>query len=147
MALSARIAEAFLQPVRVLEGLCPAPLAPEAVLTTLTATLMAEPAAVAHPDWHEVLSALPLAVQQIRDATNAYISAIEAWCMAFEDHELALDDPSTLVRLLAQLTAQRYQYPSAIARVVGQAIQSLEAYLAAHAPSSTTHPARHAVEL
>ena len=60
---------------------------------TLTAILMAETSAVAHTDWHEVLSALPLAVQQIRDATNAYISAIEEWCMAFEDHELALDDP------------------------------------------------------
>ena len=67
---------------------------------------------------------------------DAYLREVMAWCMVLADPASGLDDPSTLVRILEQLTAQRYQYPSAIARVVGQAIQSLEAYLAAHAPRS-----------
>jgi hypothetical protein len=144
--LAARLAEAWLAPLRRMEALWPAPT-PEAVLTTLVAALLTDPCTLAQTDWPAVRRALPLAVDQLRDATDAAIYALDDWRIALDVATLTLDDPSTLVAILEQLTAQRYQHPPATARAVGAAIASLETYLAVHAPTSTAHPARHAVEL
>ena len=146
-ALATTLAQAFLQPVRALAAAWPAPPTPAEVLTTLTAALLANPTALAQTDWAEVGAALPIAEAQIWATVRAAIQAIEAWVMAFSTAEMHLADPATLITVLEQLTAQRYQHPPAQARAINTAIASLEAYLATHAPTSTTHPARREVEL
>jgi ParB-like chromosome segregation protein Spo0J len=146
-ALATTLAEAFLQPVRALAHAWPAPPTPAEVMTTLTATLCADPTACAQTDWAEVAAALPIAEAQLWAVIRAQVQAIHDWALAFSTAGAPLADPATLVRVLEQLTAQRYQHPPATARAVGAAIASLEAYLAVHAPTSTTHPARHVVEL
>jgi hypothetical protein len=89
----------------------------------------------------DLVAALPLVLQQISPA----VQAILAWWNALARVNLA--DPSTVCGVVEALSAQRYHHPSPVARVVGQAITALEAYVAEQAPTSTSHPARHAVEL
>jgi hypothetical protein len=81
--------------------------------------------------------------REVLAALVAQIEVLVAWQCAL----VALEDPSTLRTVLEDLTAHRYEHPAAEARAVGQTIAALEAYLAEHAPTSTTHPDRREVEL
>jgi ParB-like chromosome segregation protein Spo0J len=159
VALGTRIAEGFLQPVRQALDAWAAPLAPAQVVATITAHLLADPAALVQTDWHDVRRALPLALEQVAARLAGVRKAIQAWQEALEafepdrstvvaeDVEPDLADPAVLVGVFEHLTAQRYQHPPATARAIGAAMVSLEAYLEEHAPTSTPHPARREVEL
>jgi ParB-like chromosome segregation protein Spo0J len=140
-ALGTRLAGVLLQQAGVPVGDTPPLPTRDAVVTLLTSLLLGEPAALAGCAWEDVQAALALAVQLV----HAQVSALMQWGMTLRT--LGLADPATLVGVLDRLTAERYQQPPATARAVGQAIQSLDAYLAACAPTRTRHPARRQVEL
>jgi hypothetical protein len=122
-------------------GSSPTLLTQEQVAAMLTATLLAPPAVFDGSAWEDTVAAIPLALQRL----YAHITALIEWWNVLND--LGVADPSTFCIILDQLRAQRYQHPPAMARTVGHAIASLEAYLEEHAPTSTNHPARHAMEL
>jgi hypothetical protein len=141
MALGAAFADTLARSVGLDLASPPGLPTHEELVKSLTAMLIAEPAFLEAMTGADLVAALPLARQRI----FAVVEPILAWWNALA--RLNLADPSMVCGVAEALSAQRYHHPPPVARVVGQAITALEAYVAEQAPTSTSHPARHAVEL
>jgi hypothetical protein len=116
----------------------------ESLCTSLVTTFIAEGAVLAGGGSDlDLMEALAHGIDLAQQRVQKHSVALAQWLQTLA----AMRDHATLRQVLTSLTAQRYTHPPATARTVGQVITALETYLEIHAPTSTTHPARHAVEL
>jgi ParB-like chromosome segregation protein Spo0J len=146
-ALGTALADAVLQHLGLDQVRIPALLVEDELValvsTCVLPALLATPSGLDAPTSADVRQAVSLAVEQMQARLSHMRTALGSWRALMS----LADDDATVYEVVAQLTAQRYTRPPATARKIHQLLTRLQTYLAEHAPTSTSHPARREVEL
>jgi hypothetical protein len=117
--------------------------APTSMADHLHTALLVEPHHLEAGTASDVTMALQLARERVEGTIREHIEAASRWLSALR----SLPDTVVVCQVIEALEGQRLSQPPTIARAIGNLVKELQAWIAACAPGTTTHPARRTVAL